>query len=182
MSEVNWDDVLSAAAVLRDAAADIDHSLGSGSPGDATLSEVVRVMMVANEVEEIVAHMRGALHDIADALMEDNEQTVPDIARLIRNWSRKRSDWQSEQLRGDALRALKASVPAHAVDPETGEAVHTWDQAIAAVSRVYNLAGYNARVTALRDIGLDVGEYSTQGPWQPKITIEPLEPDDAVEE
>ena len=180
MSDVDWLNALAAAAVLRDAAADIDFTLGSGSPGDATLDEVVKVMMLVDGTIGVLRHAYDSLHATANTLMEDNDQTIPGVASLHRGWTRRRSAWDNDALRRNALRVMRDQIVAEAVDPETGERTHTWDQAVTALSTLYNLAGYNARVTALRDLGLDVGDYSVQGPWQPRIEITPegAEPDD----
>lgn len=178
MSEVNWEEVESAVRVLRDAAADIDYSLGKGNPGDVDLAAVARVIMPMVESLNIMRHAFDAVHAVADSLMEDNEHDIPGLARFERKWSRKRSNWDHETLRRDALHALKISTEPHAVDPTTGERVYTWDQCLVALNALYNLAGYNARVTKLQQLGLDPGDYSTQGPWTSTITVEPLTPEE----
>lgn len=172
---VDWEQVLSAAAVLRDAAADIDHTMGKGDPGDVTLSELARLMMVLDTTQDVLSHAHSQAHSLANELMEDNEQVVPDVAVLVRNWSRSRSDWDSDQLLRDLMRNMRDTVTPAAVDPDTGERVHTWEQAVNALRKGYGLKGYHASITTIREHGLDVGDYSTQGPWRPKITVQPIE-------
>lgn len=172
---IDWDAVLSAAAVIRDAAADVDRTLGSGSPEGVTVSELARLLLALDESDRMVDHARDYAAKLLSELMERNEVTVPDTAYIVRNWSKPRSKWNNEALLRDVLRQLQAELPAHAVEPDTGELVHTWEQAVSGLLRTFSIGGYQARITQLQRLGLDPSEYCVEKPWTPKITVTPLD-------
>lgn len=169
-----WVELEAALDVLADAAADADRALADDrEPGE--LAEAARALLKWQAAHEHFTFIAGELARRVSDLMETDEADVPGLARLERKWSRSRTDWQNAQLLADVLRGAQASTAPHAVDPETGELVFTWAQAITAVTRFYNLTGYNVRLTPLKQIGLDAGDYSTQGPWRARVTARPID-------
>lgn len=98
----------------------------------------------------------------------DDIPGLPPIERLA---SKGRRGWDNDALRTTALGRLHARAAAEAaaedgdglIDPDTGARVPGWSHAIAAVTDVWNLAGGNARVTALKHLGIDPDEYCTPG-------------------
>lgn len=168
-----WDDLEAALDVLADAAADADRALADDrEPGE--LAEAARALLKWQAAHEHFTFIAGELARRVSDLMETDETDVPGLARLERKWSRSRTDWQNAQLLADVLRAAQATTAPHAVDPTTGEMVFTWDQAVTALTRFYNLSGYNVRLTQLKQTGLNVGEYSIQGPWRARVTARPI--------
>lgn len=174
---IDWDDVLSAAAVIRDAAAEVDHSLGKGSPEGVTLSELARLTLLVDEADKVLDHVREYTGKLLSEMMEQNEATVPGVAYLVRNWTKNRSKWDNDALVRDVLRQLQAELPPHAVEPDTGERVHTWEQAVTALLRTFSIGGYQARITQLQRLGLDPSEYCIEKPWSPKVTVTAIEPE-----
>lgn len=164
-----WDEVEAALAVLKDAAAEADRAFADDrDPGD--LAEATRALLMWQEASAHFKFIEGEVVRRVSDLMETDQADVPGMARLERTWNRSRTDWQNADLLRDVLRKAQADTAPHAVDPTTGELVFTWDQCFAALTRFYNLSGYNVRLTPLKQIGLNAGDYSTQGPWRAKVS------------
>lgn len=159
--------------MLLDAATDVNHALAAGSPGMGALADMASALAAFTQAHEMIGQALGEVHRWVCDTMESNDQDVPGVGHLHRDWSKARSQWSHEPLKRDALEAAKHMTAPHAVDPETGEMTYTWDQAVRALDALYHLAGYNARVTEIRRLGLDVSDYATEGKWQPKVTITP---------
>lgn len=140
------------------------------------LADMARVFVAFERATEMLGQSLDQVHDWIAQAMETNDDDIPGVGHLHRDWRKERTAWSSEPLKRDALQAAKGMTAPHAIDPETGEMMHTWEQAIAAIDRLYNLAGYNARVTAIRDLGLDVRDYATEGQWRPRVSIQPETP------
>ena len=174
---IDWDEVLSAVAILRDAAAALDADLGTGTPEGVTLSELARLTLALDATASKVDHARGFVHALTAELMEDNDAVVPGVAYLTREWKKDRSKWDNDALLRDVLMSLQAEVPAHAVMPDTGERVHTWEQGVTQLTRAFNVTGYQARITQLQRLGLDPGDYCVEKPWRPKVTVTAIEED-----
>ena len=181
--EIDWTEAEMAASVLRDAAVDLDKRLGVGSPGRADIAELARTYIAVCAAAQHLLDARDEIHDWIAQAMEDNEQHVPGVGDLTREWRKEsRKDWKSDDVRRDALHVLKGRVPPHAIDPETGEMVHTWDQAVDALSALYNLAGYNARIATIKRLGLSVDDYCREGPWVPRVSIVPERTDEGADD
>lgn len=106
-----------------------------------------------------------------------NMETVDERARV--RWGKTSVRWNKgedgvydvvpEIFRAEHQLALESTDTA--VDPETGERVATWSQAVEAISTHWNLAG--PRVTALKErLGLDPDEFRKSG--KSKATVELL--------
>ena len=153
------------------------------------LADVATVMLDMDRAGRLLAYARDELNTRANAAMEpprsrkiakgpqDDTVRVHGIAELTRNWKRSRTDWQNERVLADALREAKDCVQPAAVNPDTGELTHTWQQAVDAISTLWYLSGGNLRLTALRNLGLDEVDYSTQSPLRPVITATELAPE-----
>lgn len=77
--------------------------------------------------------------------------------------------WDNDRLRHAVLSrardmALAIDRENTAVNPDTGERVPTWDQAVRAIVDVWPLAGYQARAQALKALQLDPSEFAERGP------------------
>lgn len=170
----NWDEVIAAAEILRDSAAEIDSRVSKTNPNDVTLSELARALLVLQDATSIVRNALGQVSDWTVLLMEANDVVIPEVAHLHRDWKKNRSEWRNDELRRDVFRAMKNRVPPHAVEPDTGERVHTWEQAIAAVTETFNLAGYNARTTKLKALGITTADYCSEGAWRASVEALPI--------
>jgi hypothetical protein len=170
----NWDEVIAAAEILRDSAAEIDLRVAKTNPNDVTLSELARALLVLQDASSIVRNALGQVSDWTCLLMEANDVVVPEVAHVHRDWKKTRTAWRNDELRRDVFRALKNRVPPHAVEPDTGERIHDWDQAIAAVTDVFNLAGYNARVAKLKALGIETRDYCEEGAWRSTAEALPI--------
>jgi hypothetical protein len=171
---IDWAEVISAAEVLRDAAAEIDARVSKSNPTETTLSELARVMIPIAEVYRILGHAEELLGSWVVVMMEGDEMEIPDVGRLVRKWSKARRNWSSERLLDDVVAASKRSLSPHAVEPDTGELVHTWDQAILALKRAYNLSGYNVRTKVVKDLGLYTADYAEEDAWRASVSITPF--------
>lgn len=93
--------------------------------------------LVRDDLADMIAHgMQGKRDTIAGVTFERHAK-VP-----------RRTDWDHEGL-------LRLVVDSRVVDEQTGEIASALD----VLKKVYPLKGYNARVTALRDLGIDVDEF-----------------------
>jgi len=171
---IDWAEVISAAEVLRDAAAEIDSRVSKSNPTEVTLSELARVMIPIAEVYKILGHAEELLGSWVVVMMEGDEMEIPDVGRLIRKWSKARRNWSNERLLDDVIAASKRSLSPHGVEPDTGEMVHTWDQAIIAMKRAYNLSGYNVRTKVVKDLGLYTADYCEEDAWRASVSISPF--------
>lgn len=95
----------------------------------------------------------------------DRLTDVPGLVPIERQPSKARKGWDNEALRTTTLGRLRtrAAEQARLVDPETGEPAPSWDDAVQSLTEVWNLSGANARITALKALGLDPDEYCTPG-------------------
>jgi hypothetical protein len=105
--------------------------------------------------DELVEACRD-LGRIRDALANKIGEAMPERRMLLAGRMRKkhyktyRRDWQHDDL-------LRLVVDSRVVDEQTGEIASVLD----ILKRVYGLHGYNARVTALRELGIDADEFCT---------------------
>jgi hypothetical protein len=171
---IDWSKVISAAEVLRDAAAEIDSMVSKSNPTETNLSELARVLIATDEVSKILGHAEETIGSWAVVMMEGDEMEIPDVGRLHRSWHKGRRDWSSERLLDDVIAASKRSLSPHAVEPDTGERVHTWEQAVMAMKRAYNLSGYNVRTTVVKELGLYTADYCQEDAWRASVTATPF--------
>lgn len=189
MTETNWEQVKDAAAVLAAAAADLNRLLADEADEVDGLADLARTMLDMERAGRLVKYVNDELNTRASAAMEpprprkrsdgpqDDSIRVHGIAELTRQWKRSRTEWRNESLLADALKSLREQYEPDAVDPDTGERIHSWVQAVDAISTLFYLSGGNVRLTALRQAGLDEGDYCTQSPWRPLITVTELPPE-----
>jgi len=107
------------------------------------------------EVARDIANIRDAWADAIGEAMPDKRHTALGIT-VERHKKATRRNWQSEDL-------LRVVLDTRVVDPETGEAESQLD----IIKAVYPLAGYNARLGALKARGIAVDEFCTTewGAW-----------------
>jgi hypothetical protein len=178
----DWSDAIAAAEVLRDAAAEINRDLAGSTPNDATLSEVARLHIIVSEANGLLADVVGKASEIAGVLMEADDVDVPNVGHVHRGWQKNRTAWDSDRLRRDVVNSIRASVEPNAVDPETGELVHSWEQVLRELNRAYYLSGSNVRIKWMQAFGLEPGDYCAESKWRSKITITKEQTDDHDEE
>jgi hypothetical protein len=171
---IDWQKVISAAEVLRDAAGEIDSLVSKSNPTETTLSELARVMIPLEEVHRILGHAEEMIGSWVVVMMEGDEMEIPDVGRLVRKWSKARRNWSSERLLDDVIAASKRGLSPHGVDPDTGEMIHTWEQAILALKRAYNLSGYAVRTKVVKDLGLYTADYCEEDAWRASVSVAPF--------
>ena len=178
---IDWQEVISAAEVLRDAAAEIDARVSKSNPTETTISELARVLLKIDETTEVLGHARELIGSWLVVMMEGDEAEIPEVARLTRRWSKARRNWSSERLLDDVISASKRGLAPHGVDPDTGERVFTWDQALLAIKTAYNLSGYNVRTKVLKNLGLYSGDYCEEDAWRATVEVVPFTEDEPDE-
>lgn len=147
------DDLLGAALVAS------DHALGNALEAitDAELADLLGGIELLKNLRTSLATVSSELEHRAGVLM--GEKAV-DVGGVV--WERsmppKRSGWKSDDL-------LRAVLDTRRVDKETGEVVE--ESPLEKVQHVYPLAGYQARVGALKDRGLDPADFS-EASWDSK--------------
>jgi hypothetical protein len=120
--------------------------------------------------DRLAVRLRAVADAAAEALgliMEGDRLILPGlppITRVMRGGGRRQFD--NDRLRSHVLRRgrERAAAVSPAVDRDTGEVVPTWDQAVAFVGDVYRLSGDNVRVTALKDLDVNIGEFCEVAP------------------
>lgn len=175
---IDWGEVLSAAEVLRDAAAEIDRLVSKSNPNETNLSELARIAILAQESDQILGHALEMLGAWVVVMMEGDEVDVPGVGHLTRKWSKNWREWKNDRLLSDVLSKARTMNAPHGVDPETGEMIFTFDQAVAALSEVYNLSGNNARLRAIRALGLSADDYAKGDDWRARLIARRFEEDE----
>lgn len=111
------------------------------------LAELVEAWRRMEQVRRDLADLLVLMQDRIGEMMGDRRVVVAGV-HLERAKRKRRRNWQSADL-------LKAVLATRRVDKETGEV-----EAVEDVLRAcYDLGGYNARVTALRERGIDPDEF-----------------------
>jgi hypothetical protein len=108
------------------------------------LESLVSVYLTLVDAAGALAETRD---DFAHA-MQGKRDTIAGVTLERHAKSPRRTDWDHEGL-------LRLVTDSRVVDHETGEIASVLD----VLKKVYPLKGYNARVTALRDLGIDVDEF-----------------------
>jgi hypothetical protein len=131
-------------------------------------------MLPMQEVYKILGHAEELIGSWVVVMMEGDEMEIPGVGRLFRKWSKARRNWSNERLFDDVIAASKRGLSPHGVDPDTGERLHTWDQAILALKRVYNHSGYNVRTTVVKELGLYTADYCEEDAWRASVSVTPF--------
>lgn len=90
--------------------------------------------------------------------MGEYRVVVPGHGQVERHRKTTRRNWRSDDL-------LRMVLDTRRVDRDTGEI----ESDVEKIKHVYPLAGYNARLTALRERGIDVDDFcevETRGGWK----------------
>lgn len=166
----DWGEVLRDADVLRDAASNLSFLLSDSTPNDTTLAEVAQVIADLDDARRDMGDVITMLQGWASLLMETDEVTLPDFF-VERKWAKSRTQWDNDLLRRDVVNSIRASTEPDAVEPETGELTHSWEQIVGPLMEAYYLSGSNVRVTWLKEHGLAAGDYCEESKWKPKVQI-----------
>lgn len=153
-------DFQEAAFALRRAAQKV-----ADDPPDLLLEHWLLTLLDVRDGQDAASAARAALGRVAYGLMPANEVRVAGFSRPFRKvhgWSRK---WDMEQVL-DALLPVARTRRHRGADPSTGE-VEPADSALLAVVKRVVGGGY-ARITAMRELGMDPDEYVVE-----KTRIEP---------
>ena len=129
-----------------------DHELGNALSALATadLPDLLDGLGLVMNLRKSVATVGSDLEHRAGELMGEKSVTVNNV-EWVRSMPPKRGAWQSEDL-------LRAVLDSRRVDKDTGELLE--ESELEKVRHVWNLAGYQARLGALRDRGLDPDSFS----------------------
>ena len=95
-----------------------------------------------------LADTRDDMADVIAHMMQTKRETVAGVTLERHAKAPRRTDWDHDGL-------LRLVTDSRVVDHETGEIASVLD----VLQKVYPLKGYNARVTALRALGIDVDEF-----------------------
>jgi len=112
------------------------------------MEDAVSAYLILVEVAQTAATLRDDLADMIAHGMQGKRETVAGVTLERNHKTPRRNDWDHEGL-------LRLVVDSRVVDKQTGEIASALD----VLKKVYPLKGYNARVTALRDLGIDVDEF-----------------------
>lgn len=120
--------------------------------------ELDRAIVAWERLEACRKSLAATGADLANkigAAMPEKRHTAPGLT-VERHRTARRSNWQSDDL-------LRVVLDTRSVDPETGEA----ESQVQIIRDVYGLAGYQARITALKARGVDPDEFCTTewGGW-----------------
>lgn len=127
----------------------------------------------AESIATLLRHVRNATRELKmvdDELVERLSRAMPDDtftadgAVFVRRWGKDRTKWDNERLIG-AVR------PALLFDRSSGEPL-PGDAVWANITAVFRLSGDNARVRALRDLGVNADEFAEQVRGRVSIAIE----------
>lgn len=135
-------------ALIEDAVNDAHNIVTTMDPVgelDAAIGLWQRWCQVAQDINAI----RDAWANAIGEAMPEKRYTAPGVT-VERHKKATRRNWQSDDL-------LRVVLDTRVVDPETGEAESQLD----IIKAVYPLAGYNARLGALKARGVDVDEFCT---------------------
>ena len=91
--------------------------------------------------------------------MTDKYLTAAGVTVERKHKPPRRTNWDHDGL-------LRLVVDSRVLNEETGEI----ESVLAVVKKVYPLAGYNARTTALKALNIDVDEYATTE-WSDRYTL-----------
>ena len=116
----------------------------------ADLSDLLDAIGLVQNLRKSVATVGSDLEHRAGEVMGEKSVTVGGT-EWVRSMPPKRGAWKSEDL-------LRAVLDSRRVDKDTGELLE--ESELEKVQHVWNLAGYQARIGALKDRGLDPNEFS----------------------
>lgn len=146
------------------------------SPVMPTLSEYAAALATLDGnlgLRAFVADARQQLAKMTVPLLEQRVQGIPEVGvTLERVPNNKRSNWQSDDLRGEIRRLAMVE---SSVDHKTGERdpdrEHGARLMFDILNRAYNLSGWNARLAELRRMHIDPDDYSiaTTGEYDIKV-------------
>lgn len=123
------------------------------------LNGLMDAYLVLLDVVREATGVRDALASKIGSLMSDKRQTIGAVTVERHRIPPRRSEWDHDGL-------LRMVVDSRVVNAETGEIESTLD----VLKKVYPLKGYNARFTALRDLGIDCDEFSRKE-WRDGFTL-----------
>lgn len=141
------DDLRRDVCLCEDAINDARQALDALEPGDP--DALIGCWLVLCRVTDTARQVREDLESLIGESMPDKRHTVHGVTVEKKRPGARRTDWDSENL-------LRLVVDSRVVDPNTGEIEST----LQVLKKVYGLAGYQARITALRDLGIDPDEFA----------------------
>lgn len=112
------------------------------------LDEAVSAWRILNDAYKAIAFAKDALADKIGQAMGDKRYVAHGCTIERNRVSPRRTNWDHDAL-------LRLVVDSRVVNEETGEIESTLD----VLRKVYPLKGYNARTTALRDLGINPDEF-----------------------
>lgn len=141
------DELRKAVCLAEDAVAYARGALDALAPGDP--DALIGCWLVLVRVTQAAKEVREELESLVGESMPDKRHTAHGVTVERTRPPARRTDWDSESL-------LRLVVDSRVVDPDTGEIEST----LAVLRKVYGLAGYQARITALRSLGIDPDEFA----------------------
>ena len=129
---------------------------------DEDFDESLRAAYVeAVDLMDRLRFVKAEIESVVGKAMPDDQMVVDFLrgggARAInRRFSKRRSQWENDDLLRSIVRAVKADAVAHGADDE---ALVWISGAITEIATFYRLAGSNARVTAMKNRDIDPDEY-----------------------
>ena len=131
---------------IRDSALDLDEAVG----------QLVALKEYAGDIRQLSRDLETYVAELMPQKQMDVAGKHVEVKTEIR-----RSDWQHDDL-------LRLILDTRMVDPETGEIESQLDT----VKACYAVKGYNCRIGALKERGIDVGDFCTEdfGAKRLKIT------------
>jgi hypothetical protein len=139
---------------------------------DSTLDDTQLVDLLA-DVRDTIRQLRLLDDELVARIADGKTQGELVADRATIRYSRSGEKWDRDAANRNIMsleRDLAASDRANAaVDPDTGEIVPTWEQALAVIDS-YWLRG-NPRKTPMREAGLDPDEYTEGGTRTVRIEL-----------
>jgi len=137
--------------------------------GDAEPEDLVATLDEIRNVQKILAVVKD---DIVAAVCKDRAAGAL-VGTAEVSWRKKGEKFDKAAAARSILAReyeLATASPDHAVDPETGEVVPTWQQAMDAVNRHWNLP--NPRKTSMKTIDIDPKLFASDGEWQADLIFQ----------
>lgn len=143
-------DMASDAIVAQDATRSVDQQLAHPAfeVDKSDIPALLALRDVASDNKRDWGGIIDALDNLIAEVMDEQQVTVDGYGTIKRHPNVSRRAWQSEDL-------LRLILDSRQIDPETGEA----ESQVDILKKVFGLKGYQARLGALRDRGIDPDEW-----------------------
>lgn len=128
--------------------ADLEDALKMLDPADVDLTDAMDCRSILITTAMGLGQVKERLEDLIGDAMGSYRVVVGGHGQIERHKKKSRRNWQSDDL-------LRMVLDTRRVNSDTGEIESDVDK----IKHVYPLAGYNARVGALKERGIDPDEW-----------------------